>query len=147
MATASGTNCASHGSNADGIPRAVLSKIPQQHVALVERLVVVHYLLQVGPVKLRDHRIEPFASEITSLVNQRRIIRRNHYRRKPSDVIGHAFVGLLIATKYFFDPSLDGTTHLFALIMAEKTALNQHVRLVVRDILSINWIEIALGVT
>ena len=80
-------------------------------------------------------------------MHQRCIIRGNHDGREPSDVISHTFVGLLIAPKYFFDPSFHSTTHLFALIMAKKTALNQHVRLVMRDVLSINWIEIALGVT
>ena len=78
-------------------------------------------------------------------MNQLRIVRRDHDRWKPADVLCQSLVGLVVALELLLGATLHPAAHTLFGVEAVKIPLDQHEGFAVGDVLGINGIEIALA--
>jgi hypothetical protein len=94
---------------------------------------------------LADDRVHPLSPHLTAPLNQLCIVRGDHHRGKPTDVVGQTSVELVVAFELLFGTSLDAATHTLFHIQALKITLHQHEGLAMRDVLGIDGVEITLA--
>ena len=80
------------------VPLAVVPHGLQEAVALFERLVVVHQVVEIGVVDLGDGGIDKLAAKFAAAGDERLVVGRHHHQGDLADMLGERLVGLLVPT-------------------------------------------------
>jgi hypothetical protein len=122
----------------------VFSKLLKQYVPLKQCFVVTDEIIEVYLIELRDHRIEILSSNFAAFIDKVAVIRRNHYKRKQSDMIRQAVVFLIIQLKLLFvTPFLDARDLVAIVAVFVESSVNSKELFIMMYVLRIGGIEIA----